>query len=62
MNNRKIKSILVDGQGWKYSTEYMPITLIHKNGEMAPVDWFSVGDFMEVNGKYVIEIIYEEGE
>jgi len=59
--NRKIRSILIDGQGWKYSSPFELITLIHKNGEMAEVEWFSLGN-EEFNGKYVIEINYEESE
>jgi hypothetical protein len=61
VKDRKIKSILIDEQGWIYSTQNSPITLIQKNGEMALIDWFSFGD-VEVNGKYVVEIVYERLE
>lgn len=40
------------------STPDEPITVIQKNGEMALIEWFKIGEREEVNGKYVISIIY----
>ena len=54
---KKIKQILVDGQGWIYS-EDGEIVRINVNGEMGFVNWFRQGN-KEFNGKYVIEIEYE---
>lgn len=41
------------------ASEETPITVIRKNGEMAHVDWYAIGDREEVNGKYVISVVYE---
>ncbi len=74
---KKIKQILVDGQGWVYANKTLlsvgrtpdkdvytnnpPIELFTKNGEMAPVDWYRYGN-REYNGKYVIAVEYYEEE
>jgi hypothetical protein len=60
MEDRKIKSIIVDG--WDrliVSTEDEPISLVWENGEMAAVAWYKKGD-TEYNGKYVVAINYEK--
>ena len=58
---KEIKQLLVDTRtGTKIynSTKDEPIKKISKNGEMAFVDWFIIGEKEEINGKYVISIIY----
>ena len=57
-NVKKIKQILVDGQGWVYSKDN-EITEIFKNGEMALVSWYEQGN-REYNGKYVLIVEYED--
>lgn len=70
----KIKSILVEGQGWfhgekqidnlekgTYHMVQTPITEITKNGEMAPIIWYRQGD-NEFNSKYVIQVVYYPGK
>ena len=57
--NRAIKSIIVEGQGYIYSKENEPIEVFHENGEMALVKWYRKGN-REFNGKYVIQIEYED--
>jgi len=58
----KIEKILVDGQGWIYSTDgqIKPFTV---NGEMALITWYgqnlSDGTTRQFNGKYVIEIVWK---
>lgn len=59
MNDKKISQILIDGQGWVSSTTNEPIEWFGVNGEMATVSWYRKGN-REFNGKYVVEIIYEE--
>ncbi len=65
MENGKIESILIDGQGWHYSKDG-EIVKFTKNGEMAEVDWYSQilknGEKIEFNGKYVVEIVYEKAK
>lgn len=55
---KKIKQILVDGQGWISSDSYGEIEVFLVPGEMAMVQWFRKGN-KEFNGKYVIQINYE---
>lgn len=58
----EIKQLLVDtGNGTQIynASDEKPITRITKNGEMALVEWFLIGEKEEVNGKYVISIIYK---
>ena len=63
--DKKVKSITICNYTEKniyqviYSEEEIPIEIIQKNGEMAPVDWFKKGN-KEYNGKYVLEIEYFE--
>ncbi len=65
MENRKIESILIDGQGWHYSKDG-EIEKFTKNGKMAEVAWYSQtlenGKMIEFNGKYVVEIVYEKAK
>lgn len=58
--NRKIEQILIDGAGWLYS-RHGEIESFTKHGEMAEVEWFRQGN-IEVNGKYVIKVEFEEVE
>ena len=55
----KIKQILVDGQGWFYSTDG-DIEPYDVNGEMALITWYMQtnknGEVKTFNGKYVIMI------
>ena len=55
----RIKRILVDGQGWKHSTDG-EITAFLVNGEMANVTWYQQtlkdGRLCQYNGKYVVQI------
>ena len=55
---KKIKKLLLDGQGWKQSSDEESITEIKVEGEMGYVRWYKQGD-REYNGKYVIELQYE---
>ena len=57
MNTKKIKSILVDGDGTYCATKETPIEQFNVNGEMALVSWYHFGKY-EFNGKYVIRIEY----
>lgn len=59
MKERKIIQILVDGSGhnW-FCSKDGKIERFTKSGEMAEVEWFRQKN-REFNGKYVIEIIYE---
>jgi hypothetical protein len=59
---RKIKQLLLSvGENTQIynATDEKPIVQIEKNGEMALVIWYVVGNKEEVNGKYVISVIYE---
>ena len=58
---RQIKQLLVDIKNDTHiftATETKPITRITKNGEMALVDWYKIGEKQEINGRYVISIVY----
>ena len=54
---REIRQILLES-GWKYK-EDGDIEPFQVNGEMAPVTWYRQRN-KEYNGKYVIEIHYED--
>jgi len=57
----KINKILVDGQGWVYSTDG-DIEPYEVNGEMALLTWYRQknknGEVKTFNGKYVVMIEY----
>ena len=55
----KIKQMLIDGQGWVFSSDG-EIEPYHVNGEMALITWYrqtnKKGEVKSYNGKYVVMI------